>query len=276
MNTRAKYRKRPAQAGGSVVRQRLLAAFVILSALALGLLMPGITTAIQDMSIARLDDSVELGEGTLSLFSDDAKIEKFRRTLYMTTLDEYGYEADFTYGDQGKFMTAEDAKAKYGDIKTILEGTGFELEQIGDLLVNASETVSITENATHTTFDLLWAVDMFWGTDETVDKYGGVQLDFVVDDATGLVLAIHCMGPANYMYDMYSYSTPSYSAAVAKIAENMARLYGFTDTILIPAEPNELNPYRNTYYINFVQGRETVFRMPVTIESDCWSINIQP
>ena len=253
--------------------QRLcLTVLAIVLAFLLGLFIPSVTSVIQNLSTDRLSGFVDLGEGALSLTSDESKIGKLRTAGQMLlTRDVDSSQIMLTNTGEGKFMTYEDAVSSFDKVLALMAGTELSISLPDEYAVHMAEPVEVRDFSSRTTMDLAWQVAVSGYVAEEDYSWG---IDFLIDDATGIVLAISCVGVHNYDYDENNYAAPDYSDTIRRIAENMASVYGLTDTELVPAERGNLNPFMNTYYINFVQDREVLYQMPVTIGLNGWGINV--
>ncbi len=258
--------KKKKSTGVLYIVKRLL---IIATALALGLFMPTVVTGIQNRRADSTREYVDLGSSVLSLTSDSAKLEKLglvRTISYMPTISN------------GKYMTAEDAIDMMYEISRLIENTGLPYTQFGRENIESAEPQLLISDETDVTIAILWIVNA-----SIQNEDGWYQLNYAVDDATGLIVAAEYYQTETEEYyqigaaeETFTDKNPSietdYSDAVRRIASNITEMYKFTNTTADLDNSVSVGDYY-CYNISFYTDGQRVLTVPVYVEENEWSIN---
>lgn len=249
------------------VRMMLLAALVLALALGLGLVLPSVTSAIQDYNTDRLYLDAGFSEGMLRLASDESKIERLSG-FYSLISGSESDDIDFAVSASGGgFMTEQAALDKLETVFALVKGTSMEMGECRMVSYNV-QSGRLLDSGRQTAIPLCWGVYMELET----ESGGSWRVEYVVDDSTGIILAARCTDTALYIGDGKALS--GIGEDVRRIADNMAGIYGFTNTDLVVTEPRELSPVFNVCYIDLISDSGEAHYMPVSIGVTGWAINL--
>lgn len=243
---------------------------LLMMAVVMGWLLPGVTAAIQERSTDRLEQTVDLGQASLSLTSDEGKLEKLRIVGEMLS----GRGDSLALNTEGRFMTAADASDKFYDVVALLEGSGLSVGQLTRTDVVAAFPILLVSDSGTVATSMAWAVEAWRSA-------GGswYSLDFVVDDATGLILSVEyneektVEGQHQVDYSLTEWDLPDWSGTAQQIMENLSRSYAFTDTTMTLSGGANLNRLMRMYYVNYSNSQGTVLGLPIVIGRNSWAIN---
>ena len=244
-------------------------ALLLLAAVAVGLLLPGIGAGIQERSTDRLSRSLDLGQATLHLTSDDAKLEKLQIVGGMLN----GSGDSIELNTDGRFMSAADASNKFDEVVALLNGTGLGVGQLTRTDVMESFPLLLVSDSSGVSTSLAWAVQ-YWKS--TGEKW--YALDYIVDDATGILLsAEYTEGTRNTSQDeaelLEDYTKPDWSGTAQRIMENLSDSYDFATTTMSLGGTVDLDRFSTMYFVNYTTNQGTVLGLPIVIGRSYWSIN---
>lgn len=233
-------------------------------ALALGIFLPSIFSALQSRRIDGTEESVDLGPGALSLSSDDMKLAKLSSFHQLM----FSHSADTIILDSGRIMDRAAVAALLEDVRSIVAGTELDLGQIGPEDLVSAEPILVVSSAPEMSVDLIWMV--FFSRSQA-ESYQ--YLEYAVDDATGLILGVSY---SNSSIDGLNEvpSQPPATTAMPLIADNLEALYDLNSTDIISQDVSESDSlYMSTFYLSFIHNGARVMDLPVTLRFDGWSIN---
>lgn len=253
--------RRPASGLGPVAM-----GFLLLAAVAVGLLLPGLSAGIQEQRTDRLEQTVDLGQNGLSLTSDAAKLEKLR--ILGNLLGGSGNLIDLD--TEGRFMTAAGASAMFDKAADLVKGTGLNVGGLTRSDVTESSP-KLLVSASGSATSMVWEVSAFKDSDT-----GWHSFDFLVDDATGLILAAQYTGVDDTLEEE-EYEQPDWSGAAEGIVENLARSYAFSNTQLRLSGGLAINRDSTQFNINYLPGEISgdtfTLALPLVIGRYGWSVN---
>lgn len=248
----------------------LLVGLIIAAAVVIGLLMPNLFTAVQGRRADGVEKQLELGMGSLSLTSDDAKLEKLRLMREVCEQAAKGEYMETVGIKDGRFMTAGDIIGMLDEVLSIIDGTGLPCGSFTSADIQNVEPRLVIADATEMTTAIIWSASL-----HSSDGGEYRNLNYYVDDSTGIVVEIN--------YECYSLNSDKsfvpasidHEQALEMLAENLAESYCLSDTEIIAQKigNEEINPYDSSYYIYFMRDGETVFQIPVFIGMGIWSVN---
>lgn len=274
----------PDPIAGVDVKTGLLIFLLLALAVALGLSLPYLVTSIQGSRIDRTNELVDLGAGALSLDSDEMKLERLEliASIASETTIESAHAVDMEISS-GRFMDSEKAAAMLPDILALAQGTGLYCYDFNERHFNRA-TPALLVSEDYGSSIIVWAVS--YSADDGENIY---SLDYCVDDASGIILAVfYYVGRYAGVVDENMNTEPYTRQSLQRLAENLADSYDFSDTqvrFTMPEEQAESEQreydqptlesdiFYSNYAIDFVKDGQTVYSMPVAVSIDSWSIN---
>lgn len=250
---------------------------LVLTAVAIGIFLPSLFSAIQSSRLEGLTEAAELGAGELSLTSDEIKIERLALPQVILLKQRMGEQMDILELTAGRFMDANAAADKLDDLLLLIQNTGLDIGSLSRKDFVWAEPVLIVTGDGSSTGAVFWAVDYSKTTGPVSE-----ELSFLVDESTGLVncaeYRIHDSRDYEYEHkeSISADNSANYLQTITSLAENMQKVYNFAQTEVTPQHvEGELSPFQDIFYIYFVRDGETRLSMPVWIEDGHWAINLQ-
>lgn len=236
---------------------------LLLGAVVLGLLLPGLSAGIQSRRIDRLNRTADLGQASLSLTSDEAKLEK------LSILGEIaaGNGDYMVLKTDGRFMNAAEAAAKFDSVAALLNGTDLSLYGLGRSDVVSVTPMLLVGASGSVTTSMVWVVNA--GKSLVDSDYDYESLQYVVDDATGIIL-----GAEFQRWGMQVFQERDWSRDAQRLVENLAAHYAFADTVMGLGGSSVVGPSTEMYYVNYTDSSGQVLGLPMLLGEDHWSINL--
>ncbi len=250
------------RSGGPAGLSPVMLVFLLLSAVAIGLLLPELSAAVQERRTDRLSRTAELGQVSLSLTSDDAKLEKL--AIVGNMMNDRGDAISLESG--GRFMTAAQASDKFDQVLALLEGTDLDVGGLTQIDVLSSHAMLLVSDFGSVSTDLVWFVDAGKFVE---DCWNGLQ--YIVDDATGMILAAEYYQVDNER--LTAGEQPDKTETARRIMENLEESYAFTDTVLSLGISTAVDRSSTAYYVSYTNSKGEVLGFPIIIGEDGWSIN---
>lgn len=241
---------------------------LLLLAVVLGLLLPGLSAGLQSRNTDRLSRTVDLGQASLSLTSDEAKLEK------LSILGEIaaGSGNYVELETEGRFMTAADVAAKFDALAALLNGTDLSLHGLERSDVLDVEPVLLVAASGPVSTSLVWVVNGGKVLDaDSGYHYEGLQ--YVVDDATGLILGAEFRRYRSEELTAYQ-EKKDWSRDAQRLVENLAASYAFSDTVMGLGGSSAIDANTDLYYVNYATGSGRVLGLPLVLGEDRWAINL--
>ena len=248
------------------ISQFILPAALVLAALMIGLFMPSAVSGIQDRRTDRSAESFSTGTLNLKLIDNDAIAAKLDIIL------EHGEELELK---NGKYMTKTQAEQTLPAMLDILKHGGMNYVPTEYFrCTDAYPTLLVSAGEEADTY-IVWAVN-------AEAHYDGMcyALDYVIDDETGTVLGMNM-----YWYFETEGETPPEEEVTMSASERATRGMAAAKAIakVLPdclplvdvtysAQSTVLDNY---FYIAVESGGEYIYSIPVYINDDSWSVNIE-
>lgn len=262
---------------------KLFVPLLIVLAVGVGVLMPGIFAWVQGYSVDKTDLKVDLGAKVLNLTSDDAKLEKLQALNALATQSmKYGYGITEFPLQGGQNTNAKTAIDNADKLLTMLQSAGL---YCGGLtiedLYNAVPTLLMSESSDSSSL-LVWNIGFIRS------GYVNYELSFIFDDATGVMItaAFNYWGEAGSGVGALA---ADYEQTLTAIAKELTKCYNFTNTeIIYDAEQSrvleqasfanaEMSAYlyddMSTFYLQCVQDGQVQYNIPVRLSTYGWEIN---
>lgn len=250
--------KKPFKYGDSIL-QGFLVLLLSLAAVATGLSIPGLAAGVQNKRVDNYTSRKQLEPGALSLTADDTKLTKL--SLAVELMLNGDSEFRLVELENGRFLTHGEAKDRLRDVLELAEGTGLYSGLTGDWQELHGEPNLLIPVSGDTSTGLVW---IMYASCQMGDEV--YSLRFLVDDTSGLVIAVEIKGPNGMMPE-------NREETLKRLAENMSRYYAFSDVELIPQSGDELRQNDgDDCCIHFVRNGETVLDVPVALRDSSWEI----
>lgn len=248
------------------ISQFILPAALVLAALMIGLFMPSAVSGIQDRRTDRSAESFSTGTLNLKLIDNDAIAAKLDIIL------EHGEELELK---NGKYMTHTQAEQTLPAMLDILRHAGMNYAPPEYFRCTGAHPILLVSSGDEADTYIVWAVN-------AEAHYDGMcyALDYVIDDETGTVLGMNM-----YWYFETEGETPPEEEVTMSASERATRGMAAAKAIakVLPdclplvdvtysAQSTVLDNY---FYIAVESGGEYIYSIPVYINDDSWSVNIE-
>ena len=161
--------------------------------------------------------------------------------------------------------------AKFDALAALLNGTDLSLHGLERSDVLDVEPVLLVAASGPVSTSLVWVVNGGKVLDaDSGYHYEGLQ--YVVDDATGLIL-----GAEFHRYqseELTTYQEKDWSRDAQRLVENLAASYAFSDTVMGLGGRSPIDANTELYYVNYTTGSGRVLGLPLVLGEDRWAINL--
>lgn len=277
----------------ALLNRRYFPALLIVLALAVGMLLPQAVLAVQGAHLEKTDTLLPTGISVGRQSSETAKLDILTR-FYNAMQNGSGDEIELS---RGRYMTAEQVLERVTELKTIADAAGLPFEMPPDDTQSTSGLQSeihpdgvqriatpvlvVFNDESSMTSSIVWVAQLYWEKNE---------LNFVVDDETGMILAAYF-----YLYNndalvngRQDETAPAGAEETARrLGEALCRSYGF-ENVTVEAETGSLRDetelfIAETYYdaeyfnecnIRFYLNGETKCRMSLSFEGQNWHFGV--
>lgn len=288
--------KRVRRPFAALLDRRYFPALLIVLALAVGMLLPQAVLAVQGAHLEKTDTLLPTGISVGRQSSETAKLDiltRFYNAMENGSRDEIELS-------RGRYMTAEQVLERVTELKTIADAAGLPFEmppdniqstsglqyeqyeiQPDDVQRIATPVLVVFNDESSMTSSIVWVAQLSWGKNE---------LNFVVDDETGMILSAYF-----YLYNNDALvngrsdeTAPAGADETARrLGEALCRSYGFEnvtveaetgslrdETGLLIAEPDYSAEYFAECNIRFALNGETKCRMSLSFEGQNWHFGV--
>lgn len=280
----------------ALLNRRYFPALLIVLALAVGMLLPQAVLAVQGVRLEKTDTLLPTGISVGRQSSETAKLDILTR-FYNAMENGSGDEIELS---RGRYMTAEQVLERVTELKTIADAAGLPFEmppdniqstsglqyeqyeiQPDDVQRIATPVLVVFNDESSMTSSIVWVAQLSWGKNE---------LNFVVDDETGMILSAYF-----YLYNNDALvngrsdeTAPAGADETARrLGEALCRSYGF-ENVTVEAETGSLRDetglliaetdYSAEYFaecnIRFALNGETKCRMSLSFEGQNWHFGV--
>lgn len=288
--------KRVRRTFAALLDRRYFPALLIVLALAVGMLLPQAVLAVQGVHLEKTDTLLPTGISVGRQSSETAKLDILTR-FYNAMENGSGDEIELS---RGRYMTAEQVLERVTELKTIADAAGLPFEmppdniqstsglqyeqyeiQPDDVQRIATPVLVVFNDESSMTSSIVWVAQLSWGKNE---------LNFVVDDETGMILSAYF-----YLYNNDALvngrsdeTAPAGADETARrLGEALCRSYGF-ENVTVEAETGSLRDetglliaetdYSAEYFaecnIRFALNGETKCRMSLSFEGQNWHFGV--
>lgn len=288
--------KRVRRTFAALLDRRYFPALLIVLALAVGMLLPQAVLAVQGVHLEKTDTLLPTGISVGRQSSETAKLDILTR-FYNAMENGSGDEIELS---RGRYMTAEQVLERVTELKTIADAAGLPFEmppdniqstsglqyeqyeiQPDDVQRIATPVLVVFNDESSMTSSIVWVAQLYWEKNE---------LDFVVDDETGMILSAYF-----YLYNNDALANgrsdetaPAGADETARrLGEALCRSYGF-ENVTVEAESGSLRDetglliaetdYSAEYFaecnIRFALNGETKCRMNLSFEGQNWHFGV--
>lgn len=288
--------KRVRRPFAALLDRRYFPALLIVLALAVGMLLPQAVLAVQGVHLEKTDTLLPTGISVGRQSSETAKLDiltRFYNAMENGSCDEIELS-------RGRYMTAEQVLERVTELKTIADAAGLPFEmpldgiqstsglqyeqyeiQPDDVQRIATPVLVVFNDESSMTSSIVWVAQLYWEKNE---------LDFVVDDETGMILSAYF-----YLYNNDALANgrsdetaPAGADETARrLGEALCRSYGF-ENVTVEAETGSLGDetglliaetdYSAEYFaecnIRFALNGETKCRMSLSFEGQNWHFGV--
>lgn len=288
--------KRVRRPFAALLDRRYFPALLIVLALAVGMLLPQAVLAVQGAHLEKTDTLLPTGISVGRQSSETAKLDiltQFYNAMENGSRDEIELS-------RGRYMTAEQVLERVTELKTIADAAGLPFEmppdniqstsglqyeqyeiQPDDVQRIATPVLVVFNDESSMTSSIVWVAQLSWGKNE---------LNFVVDDETGMILSAYF-----YLYNNDALvngrsdeTAPAGADETARrLGEALCRSYGF-ENVTVEAETGSLRDetglliaetdYSAEYFaecnIRFALNGETKCRMSLSFEGQNWHFGV--
>lgn len=288
--------KRVRRPFAALLDRRYFPALLIVLALAVGMLLPQAVLAVQGAHLEKTDTLLPTGISVGRQSSETAKLDiltRFYNAMENGSRDEIELS-------RGRYMTAEQVLERVTELKTIADAAGLPFEmpldgiqstsglqyeqyeiQPDDVQRFATPVLVVFNDDSSMTSSIVWVAQLSWGKNE---------LNFVVDDETGMILSAYF-----YLYNNDALvngrsdeTAPAGADETARrLGEALCRSYGF-ENVTVEAETGSLRDetglliaetdYSAEYFaecnIRFALNGETKCRMSLSFEGQNWHFGV--
>lgn len=288
--------KRVRRPFAALLDRRYFPALLIVLALAVGMLLPQAVLAVQGAHLEKTDTLLPTGISVGRQSSETAKLDiltRFYNAMENGSRDEIELS-------RGRYMTAEQVLERVTELKTIADAAGLPFEmpldgiqstsglqyeqyeiQPDDVQRFATPVLVVFNDESSMTSSIVWVAQLSWGKNE---------LNFVVDDETGMILSAYF-----YLYNNDALvngrsdeTAPAGADETARrLGEALCRSYGF-ENVTVEAETGSLRDetglliaetdYSAEYFaecnIRFALNGETKCRMSLSFEGQNWHFGV--
>lgn len=288
--------KRVRRPFAALLDRRYFPALLIVLALAVGMLLPQAVLAVQGAHLEKTDTLLPTGISVGRQSSETAKLDiltRFYNAMENGSRDEIELS-------RGRYMTAEQVLERVTELKTIADAAGLPFEmppdniqstsglqyeqyeiQPDDVQRIATPVLVVFNDESSMTSSIVWVAQLSWGKNE---------LNFVVDDETGMILSAYF-----YLYNNDALvngrsdeTAPAGADETARrLGEALCRSYGF-ENVTVEAETGSLRDetglliaetdYSAEYFaecnIRFALNGETKCRMSLSFEGQNWHFGV--
>ena len=260
------------------------------------MLLPQAVLAVQGVHLEKTDTLLPTGISVGRQSSETAKLDiltRFYNAMENGSCDEIELS-------RGRYMTAEQVLERVTELKTIADAAGLPFEmpldgiqstsglqyeqyeiQPDDVQRIATPVLVVFNDESSMTSSIVWVAQLYWEKNE---------LDFVVDDETGMILSAYF-----YLYNNDALANgrsdetaPAGADETARrLGEALCRSYGF-ENVTVEAETGSLGDetglliaetdYSAEYFaecnIRFALNGETKCRMSLSFEGQNWHFGV--